>query len=96
MNEEEIDLYERANKLWGKNFQMDMVIEECSELIKAIIKYKRIKITSDKLISEMVDVQIMLNQMRIIMNDESKWERITEYKLDRLKGIIEEGERNDK
>lgn len=87
MDEQEI--YETAVRLWGKQFQTDMMIEEATELIKVILKNRRGKATDDDVISEMVDCQIMLNQMRIITNDESKWQRWMAFKLDRLQGLIE-------
>ena len=90
---EEIDIYKNAVKLWGKRFQSDMMIEEMSELTKIILKDRRGKATADDIISEMVDVQIMLNQMRVIMNDESKWERWKAFKLDRLQSLIESDDR---
>ncbi len=86
---EEQDIYENAVMLWGKQFQTDMMIEESTELIKAILKNRRGKATDDEIISEMVDCQIMLNQMRIIMKDESKFSRMMAFKLDRLQGMIE-------
>jgi len=35
-------LYEQALKVWGRQLQEDMMIEECSELIKALLKVRRI------------------------------------------------------
>ena len=86
---EEQEIYKKAVELWGKQFQTDMMIEEATELIKAILKNRRGKNTDDDIISEMVDCQIMLNQMRIIMNDESKWNRWMAFKLKRLTSMIE-------
>jgi len=59
MTEQEV--YAKAIELWGENSQSMMVIEECSELIKALCKYRRGQCTDDDLISEMVDVQLTLN-----------------------------------
>lgn len=86
---EEIEIYNRALELWGKRMQSDMMIQEASELIQAIINERRGRDENDNLIEEMVDCQIMLNQMRIIVNDESKYERWMAFKLDRLQGLIE-------
>lgn len=90
---EEIDIYRKAVELWGKRFQTDMMIEEALELSKVILKDRRGKVTTDDIISEMVDTQIMLNQMRIIINDESKWDRWMAFKLDRLTQLIEKDDR---
>ncbi len=92
---DEHEIYEKAVMLWGKQFQSDMMIEEATELIKVILKDRRGKATTDDIISEMVDCQIMLNQMRIIINDESKWERWMAFKLDNLQGMIEKDLKTD-
>ena len=60
-----------AIKLWGVDAQLDMVIEECSELIKAICKYKRShhkEIDSLHVAEEHADVLIMLDQLSYIMS----------------------------
>lgn len=58
---------------YGTIAQMEMAIEEMSELTKAICKYKRAlgagNVTPDieaNIIEEMADVQIMLDQMKLI------------------------------
>ena len=55
------------------------LIEEMSELTQAILKYD---ITSDKLLEEVADVQIMLNQYKLMLNSE-KLEKLIDFKLDR-------------
>ena len=58
---------------YGLPKQLDIVVEECSELIKAICKAKRsyepdkVCITTDML-EEIVDVQIMLTQLIQVMS----------------------------
>ena len=64
MNEKEI--YRDAVAKWGNRSQSDLMIEECSELTQAIIKYRRGIGSVDSVVSEMADVQIMLNQMKVI------------------------------
>jgi transcription initiation factor TFIIIB Brf1 subunit/transcription initiation factor TFIIB len=65
-----------AIEAWGEDAQLDMVIEKCSELIQAILKYKR---SHDKEIAlvfvaeEHADVNIMLDQLAYMM---SKHDRI--------------------
>ena len=61
------DLYKRAFHKWGANDQLNMVIEECAELIHAISKYRRGKPNS--LLDEMADVEIMLEQMRVLVGE---------------------------
>ena len=78
-----------AVKLWGRTFQEDMCIEECSELIKAIIKFRREKVSPAAILEELVDVQIMTLQMRVIINDEETYWKIFNEKIERLKCMIE-------
>lgn len=83
VDKHEQELYKRALKYWGNNAQIDMMIEEASELIVALQHYKRINTLSRELLVEMeshvceeiADTQIMLNQMKIIFNKEeiAKW-----------------------
>ena len=55
------------------------LIEEMSELTQAILKYD---ITSDKLLEEVADVQIMLNQYKLLINSD-KLDKMIDFKLDR-------------
>ena len=79
----------RAINTYGEQPQVDMCIEEMSELTKAILKYRRAEnknkneaeYLEDDIIEEIADVQIMLDQMRIIFGDTQSQE---EYKLTRL------------
>lgn len=58
---------------YGLKKQLDIVVEECSELIQAICKAKRrfepdtVSITSD-IVEEVTDVQIMLMQLVQVMS----------------------------
>ena len=88
----ENEIYEKAILLWGKRAQMNMMVEEAMELIQALMKYHRCRVTDDDVINEMVDVQIMLNQMKIVMNDDSKYNRMMAFKLDRLQQRVERDE----
>ena len=91
MNETEI--YKTTIELWGEAFQKLMVIEECAELISAICKQFRNRIDDSKVLEEAVDVQLMINQLRFVLNDNDKWNEQMKYKLDRLESRIK-GEEN--
>ena len=63
-------LLEQMIQKYGESKQLDMVIEECSELIKAISKYKREPEDPSRIKSiaeEEADVRIMLEQIDIMM-----------------------------
>ena len=66
-------LLEQIIQKHGESKQLDIAIEECSELIKAISKYKRETNKSDitlriaSIAEEEADVRIMLDQIDIMM-----------------------------
>lgn len=56
----------QAISTYGENAQLDMVIEEMSELTKEICKHKRGADNRDEIIDEMADVYITLEQIKMI------------------------------
>ena len=89
---DEADIYRAAVNLWGQRAQLDMVIEECSELIKAICKYRRyIRDPSWKdIILEAIDVEIMVQQIKHVFHvDKEMWEHLKDVKLAGLQEHIE-------
>lgn len=87
--EERRALLDRAITTYGAPAQMDMAVEEMAELTKAICKVKRVscaaeaKAALENAVEEMADVQIMLDQLRIIFGRSTA--EAKEYKLERLK-----------
>jgi len=77
---------------WGRDAQAMMMIEEMSELTKAISKFYRATDDSsasaavESIREEMADVQIMLDQMKIMFGSPESYER---EKLDRLRMRLE-------
>ena len=63
-------------KKFGLDLQVDMVIEEMAELIVAINHHKRNKCGLNDVIEEMADVDITLNQLKIMYNCEAKFEEL--------------------
>ena len=80
-------VYHVALDKWGRDAQKCMMIEECAELIQAIMKDGRNVNGSsiEEIKGELADVEIMLNQMRIIYGD---WEEQKVKKLNRLKSML--------
>ena len=66
MNRDEEDTYKKAIAKYGHPEQLNMVQEECGELIAAINHYRRGRIELSALLKEIVDVQIMVEQMVLI------------------------------
>ena len=79
-------IYKEALDLWGFDTQLEMIVEECAELIHAIKKYKRDKCGVYDVIEECADVEIMLEQMREVFNSEI--ENCKLMKIERLKNRI--------
>ena len=86
--EERRALLDRAITTYGAAAQMDMAVEEMAELTKALCKIKRAQAGCEvtaaigNVIEEMADVQIMLDQLRIIFGRSTA--EIEEDKLRRL------------
>lgn len=59
-------ILEKAIEVYGKDMQLNVAIEEFSELIKEICKHKRGEDNRDSIIEEMADCHIMLMQLEII------------------------------
>ena len=94
------ELYDAALEAWGFDFQLIVAIEECSELIQAIIKYMRYPRIDMmlKVKEEIGDVDIMLEQIRRYFDKQQVKQRIgnidkmKEMKLARLRErLIENG-----
>lgn len=87
---------ERAIEVYGKDMQLNVAIEELSELIKEICKHKRGEDNLDHIIEEMADCYLMLSQLRIIFGikivDISK---IKLEKLNRLEKRLDERSENE-
>ena len=77
------ELLKKAINTYGVQAQKDMMIEEMSELTKAILKERRalkdrnkkyidLEVARGEIKEEIADVQIMLNQMKIIYGSTNK------------------------
>lgn len=76
---------------FGKENQLRIVQEECAELIQAISKHLRDPknvVKTMALCEEIVDVEIMLAQLRIMFGSEMI-DHYKEIKLDRLKRLCD-------
>jgi len=84
--QQEQTLYKRAIEKWGELSQIDMMIEEMSELITALSHLKRGR--TNNVNEEVADVMIVTGQARF-MFDSVEIDRIKQEKLERLKGLLE-------
>lgn len=81
MTDRRKEIEERAIRTYGENSQVDKAIEEMSELTKALLKYRVGFATLDEIREEAADVQIMLEQLRMLYGSTADMES---YKLNRL------------
>ena len=75
-------LYQQATNKWGVDAQLTVAIEELSELLKEICKYKRGELSG--IAEEVADVEIMCEQLRFIFDCDEDVEYWKNYKLKRL------------
>lgn len=85
MNEKEkVELFEQVLEAWGIGNQVFMVMEETGEMLNALAKANRGRVTKEDVITELADVSIMMEQMAVHFGyEEFKAEK--ERKLNRLK-----------
>lgn len=84
------DLYAVAVKKYGKLSQLIMCMEEMAELTKELSKSIRGADNSAAIAEEMADVEIMLEQLRLIYRNRSEVDTIKADKLRRLAYRLEE------
>lgn len=105
---EELKVLQEAIDHYGEESQLDMAIEEMSELTKAICKYKRavkererdichstakdVIFAKGDIVEEIADVYVMLEQMMMIFNCKERVSAIASEKIRRLKARINNGE----
>ena len=90
-------ILQKAIETYGAEAQLNVAIEELSELIKEICKHKRGADNVVAIIEEMADVYIMLEQMRMIFDIQNlAINDVVDKKITRLesklKSIESEGE----
>lgn len=83
---ERSELYKTAINKWGAESQINMLVEECAELIVGINKYRRTG--SDNLLEEIADVEIMLEQARMILGEENS-KIVDIHKKDKLNRLAD-------
>ena len=97
------DLNIKNAEHYGYVAQSNQLIEECAELIQAVSKYRRAvervgepvsedkkAIALDNLIEEIADVEIMLEQIKYLLNiPEDDLLAYKQFKIDRTKERIE-------
>lgn len=84
-----LKVLKKAISTYGKESQLDMCIEEMSELTKEICKHKRGAYNNEEIIEEIADVYIMLEQMKMIFGiSEQQINEQIDFKVARLEGRL--------
>lgn len=76
-------IYQAARDKWGVEPQIDMLVEECAELIAETNRFRRKRVDISSWLEELADVEIMIEQMRVIFSSEVI-DKIKRKKLTRL------------
>ena len=91
---EEQEIYKQALDKWGLDFQLLMLQEECAELIVSVSKLRRGKGNEADMRVEMVDVSIMIEQIRMALEEKfhflDEWEHIKNIKLNKVQKMLRE------
>lgn len=84
------EICRKAMETFGKSSQMQVAIEEMSELTKELCKNGRGQENTTHIAEEIADVEIMLQQMVMLFDCEGQVETFRRYKLERLAERIKE------
>lgn len=88
-NTNQINVMIDALEYYGNNSQVDIAIEEMSELIKELLKNRRGEENRSMIADEIADVYIMLEQLKFIFGiNETELKVNAEFKIQRLKNRI--------
>lgn len=84
MEQEERTVCVLAVEKFGPESQINMAVEECAELIDALCKFRRERVGTLDVITEIADVQIMCEQLAYMFGEQTvKDER--KRKIERLR-----------
>jgi NTP pyrophosphatase (non-canonical NTP hydrolase) len=88
---DEKKLLNYAWNLYGQSYQLNIVVEELSELIKAICKYNRYGHSEDiveNICEEVADCLIVIQGLMLSLNISSTVETYKKIKLNRLEEMV--------
>ena len=86
-----MSIYVKAVETWGVASQINMAIEEMAELIVALQHFKRGRNTVGDVVSEIVDVQIMMHQLHVIFHiQRDEYSAICSDKISKLTKMLED------
>lgn len=83
------EVYKSLIDKYGLDAQLTVAVEELSELTKEICKYKRYGNNIDHIAEEVADVEIMLEQLKLIFNCSDSVEAWKQKKLAKVSGDLQ-------
>lgn len=83
-------IYKKAIMKYGRASRLNLAIEEMSELTKELCKRNRGESRLDEIAEEMADVEIMLEQLKLLFDNAALVSAIKTTKLCRLADRIEQ------
>ena len=86
----EQDIFRSAIDTYGAVMQITVTFEEMSELQKELCKYLRGSGSQENIAEEIADVEIMIEQMKMLFNCEASVLQVREKKVKRLKERMEQ------
>ncbi len=91
MTEQQTQVLKQAIATYGADHQLNIAIEEMSELTKAICKFKRFKGDNeiDQIHEEIADVSIMIEQILMIIGNREQTIIYIDRKIQRLNDNLE-------
>lgn len=82
-----MNIYEAALAKWGEKAQLHQLAEECSELAVEAVHYANGRNNREQLLAELIDVELMLEQMRLVFNP-IKWAQMRKTKEIKLRNAL--------
>lgn len=83
------EVYKSVIDKYGSDSQLTVAVEELSELTKEICKYKRYGNNIDHIAEEIADVEIMLEQLKLIFNCSDSVEAWKTKKIAKVTGDLQ-------
>jgi len=74
------EIYEASLAKWGVDGQYDQAIEECAELITALLHLRRERVGAEHVIAELADVTLMVGQLTYMFGAE----RVAKAKAEKI------------
>lgn len=88
---DESAVLQRALDTYGSALQIVVTMEEMSELQKELCKYLRGKYSRASIAEEIADVEIMLDQMKMLFRCAADVSSVRRRKVERLKERLDNG-----